>query len=88
MKLIDIILLSLAAGFFIIGVHQLVVITNNENLNVGLAQSYWVFMLSVTLFLTFQLRKKKQEAADEKAAPPPAKGTRTTKPAGKARKTR
>jgi hypothetical protein len=55
---------------------------------VGLAQSYWVFMLSVTLFLTFQLRKKKQEAADEKAAPPPGKATRTTKTAGKARKTR
>jgi hypothetical protein len=87
MKLIDIILLSLAAGFFIIGVHQLVVITNNENLNVGLAQSYWVFMLSVTLFLTFQLRKKKQEA-DQNAAPPPGKATRPTKPAGKARKTR
>jgi hypothetical protein len=87
MKLIDIILLSLAAGFFIIGVHQLVVITNNETLNVGLARSYWVFMLSVTLFLIFQLRKKKQEAA-EKAAPPPGKATRTPKPAGKARKTR
>jgi hypothetical protein len=87
MKLIDIILLSLAAGFFIIGVHQLVVITNNESLNVGLAQSYWVFMLSVTLFLTFQLRKKKQEAA-EKATPPVGKATRTPKPAGKARKTR
>jgi hypothetical protein len=88
MKLTDIILLSLAAGFFIIGVHQLVVITNNENLNVGLAQSYWVFMLSVTLFLTFQLRKKKQEASEKAVPPPPAKGTRTTKPAGKARKTR
>jgi hypothetical protein len=87
MKLIDIILLSLAAGFFIIGVHQLVVITNNENLNVGLAQSYWVFMLSVTLFLTFQLRKKKQEA-DQNATPPPGKAARPTKPAGKARKTR
>ncbi len=87
MKLIDIILLSLAAGFFIIGVHQLVVITNNVNLNVGLAQSYWVFMLSVTLFLTFQLRKKKREA-DEKAPPPSGKAARTTKLAGKARKTR
>ena len=87
MKLTDIILLSLAAGFFIIGVHQLVVITNNQNLNVGLAQSYWVFMLSVSLFLIFQLRKKKQEAA-QKADSPPAKATRPTKPAGKARKTR
>jgi hypothetical protein len=44
-------------------------------------------MLSVTLFLTFQLRKKKQEA-DEKASPPPGKVTRTTKPGAKARKTR
>ena len=87
MKLIDIILLSLAAGFLIIGVNQLVVITNNENLNLGLAQSYWVFMLSVTLFLTFQLRKKKQEAA-AKATPPTPKATRTTKPAAKARKPR
>ena len=53
MKLLDIILLSLAAGFFIIGVHQLITI--------GLAQAYWVFMLSTVLLIWYQIRKKSQK---------------------------
>jgi hypothetical protein len=87
MKLIDIILLSLSAGFLIIGVHQLIVITNNENITVGFTQSYWVFMLSTSLFLLYQLRKKKQEAAEKNVAPP-ARPSRTPKPARKTGKNR
>jgi amino acid permease len=87
MKLIDIILLSLSAGFLIIGVHQLIVITNNENITVGFTQSYWVFMLSISLFLLYQLRKKKQEATENHAGPP-ARPSRTGKPARKGGKNR
>jgi 4-hydroxybenzoate polyprenyltransferase len=54
MKLLDTILLSLATGFFIIGVHQLI--------TVGLAQAYWVFMLSTVLLIWYQIRKKSQKA--------------------------
>jgi 4-hydroxybenzoate polyprenyltransferase len=53
MKLLDAILLSLAAGFFIIGVHQLI--------TVGLAQAYWIFMLSTVLLIWYQIRKKSQK---------------------------
>lgn len=87
MKLIDIVLLSLSAGFLIIGVHQLIVITNNENITAGFTQSYWVFMLSTSLFLLYQLRKKKQEAAEKHAAPN-ARPARTPKPARKGGKNR
>lgn len=53
MKLLDTILLSLAAGFFIIGVHQLI--------TVGLAHAYWIFMLSTVLLIWYQIRKKSQK---------------------------
>lgn len=50
MKLLDAIILSLAAGFFIIGVHQ--------TITVGLMYSYWLLMLSLLLLYFFQYRKK------------------------------
>jgi len=50
MKLLDAIILSLSAGFFIIGVHQLI--------TVGLAQAYWIFMLSTALLIWYQIRKQ------------------------------
>jgi len=53
MKLLDTILLSLAAGFFIIGVHQLITL--------GLTQAYWIFMLSTVLLIWYQIRKKSQK---------------------------
>lgn len=53
MKLLDAILLSLSAGFFIIGVHQMITL--------GLTQSYWIFMLSSVLLIGYQIRKKKSK---------------------------
>jgi amino acid permease len=87
MKLTDIVLLSLAAAFTIIGVHQLIVITNNESFTVGFTHSYWIFMLSISLFLFYQLRKKKAQAA-EKAAQTPGRPSRNPKPVRKPGKTR
>jgi len=52
MKLPDIILLSLAVGFLIIGIHQIMV--------VGFAQAYWVIMLSLVLFFVLNFRRNKQ----------------------------
>ena len=52
MKFSEAILLSLSVAFFIIAVHQTFVL--------GIAQSYWLFMLSVTMLLLNKLAKKKQ----------------------------
>ena len=53
MKFSEAILLSLSVAFFIIAVHQTFVL--------GIAQSYWLFMLSVTMLLLNRLAKKKQD---------------------------
>lgn len=58
MKLFDTIILSLAAGFFIIGVHQLITI--------GLAQAYWIFMLLTILLIWYQIRKKSRKENPQK----------------------
>ncbi|MFA0961609.1 hypothetical protein AB9P05_07365 [Roseivirga sp. BDSF3-8] len=50
MKLLDAILLALAAGFFIIGVHQ--------TITAGIAYSYWPLMLALGMLYLFQYRKK------------------------------
>lgn len=50
MKLINAILLSLAVGFFIIGVHQ--------SMTVGIMQSYFIFMIAVALLFAYQLKKR------------------------------
>ncbi len=50
MKLLDTIILSLAAGLFIIGVHQ--------TMKFGIMYSYWIIMLSVALLLWYNLRKR------------------------------
>jgi hypothetical protein len=52
MKLPDIILLSLAVGFLIIGIHQ--------TMTVGFGKAYWAIMLSLVLLFLFNLRKSKQ----------------------------
>jgi len=51
MKLIDVLLLSLAVAFLIIGIHQV--------MTLGLGQAYWAIMLSLILYFAFNLRKKK-----------------------------
>lgn len=51
MKLADVIIMSLAVAFLIIGIHQLM--TN------GLGSAYWAIMLSLILFFLMNLRKRK-----------------------------
>jgi hypothetical protein len=51
MKLFDIILLSLAAFFVIVGIYEIMV--------VGIGQAYWLVMMALLLFFYYTLRKKK-----------------------------
>lgn len=51
MKLIDVILLSLAAGFLIMGIHQVI--------TVSFSKAYWLIMLSTLLLFVYLYRKKK-----------------------------
>jgi hypothetical protein len=51
MKLVDLLLLSLAAVFIIIGTYEVMV--------VGIGHAYWALMLSVMLFFLYIYRKKK-----------------------------
>lgn len=51
MKLIDVLLLSLAAFFVIIGIYEI--------MTVGIGQAYWLIMMATFLFFTYTLRKKK-----------------------------
>lgn len=53
MKLLDTLIISLAAGTFIIGVHQ--------TMKFGIMYSYWIIMISVALLLWFNLRKQKNK---------------------------
>jgi hypothetical protein len=51
MKLTDIVLLSLSAGFLIIGIYEV--------MYQGLGHAYWALMLAVMLFFAFSYRKRK-----------------------------
>ena len=51
MKLIDVIVLSLAVAFLIIGIHQ--------TMTLGIGKAYWAVMLSLMLYFVYILRKKK-----------------------------
>jgi len=53
MRLTDAILLSLAAGFLIIGIHQ--------TITVGFGNAYWAIMLSVVLFFVYSFKKKSKQ---------------------------
>lgn len=86
MRLTEIILFSLAVALFIIGVHQ--------TFTVGLAESYWIFMLCFLFLLIYQFKKEKappesdQKKADASATPPPGRPVRQSagKQAGAKRK--
>jgi Ca2+/Na+ antiporter len=56
-KLTDIVLFSLAVAFTVIGFHQ--VFVN------GLLESYWIFMISFTCLIIYNLRKSYQKAEAE-----------------------
>lgn len=51
MKLIDVLVLSLAVAFLIIGIHQ--------TMTLGIGNAYWAVMLSLILYFVYILRKKK-----------------------------
>jgi hypothetical protein len=51
MKLVDALLLSLAAAFVIIGMYEMMAL--------GVAQGYWAIMVSIVLFFYYGYRKKK-----------------------------
>jgi predicted membrane protein len=53
MKLLDIIIFSLAVAFLIIGIHQI--------MTVGFASAYWMIMLVTILFFIYSYRKRKEE---------------------------
>lgn len=52
MKLVDVLLLSLAVVFIIIGVYEV--------MTMGIGHAYWSVMLAVVLFFAFTLRKKRE----------------------------
>lgn len=51
MKLIDVLVLSLAVVFIIIGIHQVITI--------GFGQAYWAVMMALIMLFVFNYRKKK-----------------------------
>jgi len=52
MNFLDVLLLSLAAVFIIIGIFEVMAL--------GLGQAYWAIMLSVTFFFIYSYRKRKK----------------------------
>jgi TM2 domain-containing membrane protein YozV len=58
-KLADIIILSTAVAFFIIGVHQLFVFSEARGLQDGIMASYWIFMVVAALLMWIKFRKDK-----------------------------
>lgn len=57
MKLTDLILFVLALSFFVIGIHQAIV--------VGIAESYWIFMFSLMPLFLYGYRKNKKQNEDK-----------------------
>ena len=51
MKLPDVLILSVAVVFAIIGIHQTIVL--------GIDKAYWALMVALILYFVYNLRKKK-----------------------------
>jgi hypothetical protein len=51
MKLVDVLVLSMAVVFSIIGIHQTMVL--------GIDKAYWALMLALILYFVYNLRKRK-----------------------------
>jgi len=60
MKLAKNIILSLTVVFFIIGAHQ--------TFTLGFDVSYWIFMLSISMYLTYRLMGNMNKEKSEKSA--------------------
>jgi hypothetical protein len=50
MKLVDVLVLSLAVAFLIIAIHQIMV--------VGFQNAYWLLMISLIAYFVYHLRKR------------------------------
>jgi hypothetical protein len=72
LKLLDVLLLGLSLAFIVIGIDQTIFY--------GFENSYWAFMLALTLFFTFTLRKGRQNAQEH---PSDQANPRSGKPARK-----
>lgn len=62
MKLFDTILLSLVVALLVVGIHQIFVN--------GFLNSYWIFMIMLSLLYWFQLRKKPKPEGFERGKKP------------------
>jgi hypothetical protein len=51
MKLLEVIYLSLAVAFIIIGIHQI--------MTLGFASGYWAIMVALIFFFLYNLRRRK-----------------------------
>lgn len=51
MKLAEVVLLSLAVAFIIIGIHQV--------MTVGFGKAYWALMIALLFFFLYNLRRRK-----------------------------
>jgi Na+/melibiose symporter-like transporter len=52
MKIFNTVILSIAIGFLIIGIHQ--------SLTFGFEASYWLFMITLALLLWFKIRRNRE----------------------------
>jgi hypothetical protein len=51
MKLSEVLIISLAVAFLLIGIHQIV--------TVGFGNAYWAIMLALLFFFVFNLKRRK-----------------------------
>ncbi|MBC6410181.1 MAG: hypothetical protein GDA42_06945 [Ekhidna sp.] len=58
MKLFDVTLFVVAFSFFVMGIHQAIV--------VGISESYWIFMFSLMLLFLYGYRKKISQEQQKK----------------------
>ncbi len=63
MKLLDTLILSAAVALFIIGVHQLFVLSE-AGMMTAIMGSYWLFMLVAGLLFWYRLRRAKEKNVD------------------------
>lgn len=71
MSLSNILILSVSVVLFVIGIHQLMIF--------GLAGSYWIFMLSVSLLLLYKYKGGEKETDSSSAAAPKNKNSKHKK---------
>lgn len=80
--------LSLAAGFTIIGIHQ-VMLNGSESIADGITTNYWLFMMAITMLFAYQYLNKRdieRGQSAEKDQKEDVKPKAKTKTKGKTRK--